>query len=283
MRKRNQDRGIALRSFIEALAIGLAPVFAVIPVLMLIVNGDVLGPWWIPLLMLYIMLFYVGEIFLIGHKYRNEVHMQVGHEAFYEIFPKERRRALRRVRKNPNPERESVLESYRMRLCDADEDEKKAHNTRISNCFYYAAAAIIFALAGYCVYGLYQDAAVGMKMDAAHVLRFLAVVMMLTVAIAALRRSKRYILQTIASVLLFLNIWANFANKVMMPQDYTWVPVFEGLIVLAIFLIAAFGLMIPARMFKSDLPTRREKQAFALDMYELGVIDEKELAYRMEK
>jgi hypothetical protein len=83
-----------LWSFIEALAIGLAPVFAVIPVLMLIVNGDVLGPWWIPLLMLYIMLFYVGEIFLIGHKYRNEVHMQVGHEAFYEIFPKERRRAL---------------------------------------------------------------------------------------------------------------------------------------------------------------------------------------------
>ncbi len=283
MNGKRQGRGLILRNYFVTLGMGLAAPAVVTPAVILVIKAERIGPWWIPILFAYIILFYVFESFLINRKHMRIMQLQLGPELFYEQYPSELKKALRRARKTPHPEKERILGMYRERMDCTEADTRHEKRFRIGAILYFVAAAIVFGLSAYCLYGLFRGEQNGAKMDLARILRLVSVGMMLIVAITELRRSGRFILQGITAIVLFLDLWANLANALMMPKTHSFAPAIEALILFLIFCVAAIGLSLVAKLLRSELPSRREHQEFNLALYELGVIDEKEIAYRFEQ
>ena len=283
MQKQKKDKWVVLKTMLEALAMGCATLVFALPAILIMVNVDRLGLWWIPLLMAYFALFYAFEGLLIIPKHLHKLQFLYGSEIFYQMYPEEMKKALRRVRKVSQPEREQVLAAYRQRLESTETDEQHERMERISNILYNTAAVIVLALAIWCFYELIRTAQGGKAFRLSFLFDFLSACMMLTVSIAAFRKSPKMILQAITGVLLFFGIWADLANKLSSPMRYTMAPVYEGLIVLAVFALAGIGLVLVAKRLKSYSRTRKEQMEFNLALYELNVIDEGELAFRMNR
>lgn len=73
------------------------------PAMLIIVNAPRLGVWWLPLLLLYLLPFTTGQLFLVRHMEKNRIHGVVGDEAFYTLYPKDLKKALKRARKEGIP------------------------------------------------------------------------------------------------------------------------------------------------------------------------------------
>ena len=283
MSRKKQSRGIVLINYLETLAMGLAPVMCFLPAAFVLLNADRIGPWFVPILFAYIVLFYLAEGFLVQRKQLRQMHYAAGSEAFYELYPRELKKALRRARKTPDMQRAALIEDYRSRLSETQADARNGKRSRISKTLYLAAGLTVLALALFGAWRLFSEAQDGRATGLAFILHFAATAAMLCTAIAAFRGSKRLFVQWIAGGLQLLSIWADLTNKLTKPTRYTFAPVWEGLIVLAVFAAAGFGLFLLARAFSDNVRTRRERQEFDLALFELNVIDEPELAYRFNR
>ena len=281
--QKKKDKWVVAKTMLEAIAMGCATLVFALPALLIMVNMDRLGLWWIPLLTVYFGLFYAFEGLFVIPKHLRKLHFLYGSEIFYQTYPEEMKKALRRARKVPQPEREQVLASYRERLESTETDAKHEKMERISRILYDAAGVIVLLLAVYCFYALVRTAQGGKTFRLSFLFDFLSACMLLTVAIAAFRKAPKMILQAFTGILLFFGIWGDLANKLSSPMRYTMAPVYEGLIVLAVFLLAGVGLVLVARRLKSYSRTRKEQMEFHLALYELNVIDEGDLAFRMNR
>ena len=283
MNKRKADKGIVLRMHLQNMAMGLAPVILFMPVALILHYMEQLGAWWVPLLFTYFAVYYTAQALILIPKHYTKLHHQLGSEMFYQLYPDEMKKALHRIRKTISPERELVIADYRSRMIDTDADERSRKRSTASAVLYTVAAAIVFVLAVFCLYRLIRGLQNGEKLNFARVLHFVSIFLMLTVSIALFRKWFGTILQVVTCVMLFYDIWANIANKLNVPVLYTMTPVYEALIVAGVYLVAGLGLPLVARHLNERARMHRNRQEFDLAMYELGVIDEKELAYRMEK
>ena len=280
MEKRKTDKGIAWLVYLQNLAMGLAPAVLFTPVALILRYMEQIGPWWIPLLFAYLAMFCIAQAFILIPKHFTRLHHQLGSEMFYQLYPDEMKKALWRIRKTPQPEREQVVADYRTRLVDTEADIRSRRRNAASRILYAAAALTVLALAGCCFYGLFREVQNGEKLNLARVLRLISVFLMLGVSIILFRKWPKMILQVITCVALFVDIWANVANKLSVPNRYTMAPVWKGLIIMGVFIVAGVGLALIARRLNARAKTRRNRQEFDLALYKLGVIDEKELAYR---
>ena len=283
MKKRMTGKGLVWLIYLQNLAMGLASVILFIPVALILVYIEQIGPWWVPLLFAYFTVFFTAQAFVLIPKHFTRLHHQLGSEMFYRMYPDEMKKALRRIRKIPQPEREQVIAEYRARLVDTETDIRNRRRSAASRIIYTAAALVVLALAVFCFYGLFREVQSGEKINLARVLRFVSAFLMLSVSVALFRKWSKMILQVITCVALFADIWANIANKLSVPTRYTMAPVWKGLIIMAIFIVAGIGFALIARRLNTRANTRRNRQEFDLALYQLDVIDEKELAYRMEK
>lgn len=280
MTGREKDFGVVAKTMLGAFAMGLATVVSVTPVCLILVYMDRLGPWWFPLLLVYFALFFaVKGLVFIPIKQRR-LHAVIGSEMFYRMYPQELKKALRRVRRVAQPERESEIAAYRDRLIDTDTDVRNRKRSRTGTVLTVVAAVITGVLALCCLFGVYRGMQSGVKTDLARIFHVASTAVMLTVPVAVFRQSFKMIPQIAASVLLGFTTWADIANKLTKPAIYTMTPVWRDLIVLGVFIVAGIGLVMLAKYLKDGANTRRKQQEFALAMYELDVIDEKELDYR---
>lgn len=283
MTGREKESGVVAKTMLGAFAMGLAPVVGVTPVCLILVYMDRLGLWWFPLLLVYFALFFVLEGLVFIPIKQRRLHAVIGSEAFYRMYPNELRKALRRVRKSQQPERESVIAAYRDRLVETDTDVRNRKQQLASTVLTVIAAVIVGLLAVWCVYGLYRGMQNGVKTDLARMFHIVSTVVMLTVPFTVFKPQFRMIPQIITSVLLGFTTWADIANKLTKPVLYTMTPVWEDLIVLGIFIVFGFGLAVLANYLRDVLYTVKKQQEFALAMYELDVIGEKELDYLFRK
>lgn len=282
MEKKKTGNGLG-HALVESLAMGLAPAVLAAPACLILVYMDRLGFWWFPLLIAYFALFFAAQGYILVPKRITRLHHEMGSEMFYRLFPEELKKALRRIRKVSQPEREQVLAAYRDRLTDTDADERGRKYAAAAAALYIAGGLIVLGLAIWCLYSFARGMQAGEDLSFARVLRLVSAAMLLAVSVAVLRRSRKMIPQTAAGIVLAVEIWANLANKIRVPKRYPMTPVWEGLTVLAVFLFAGVGLVMLAGCLMDRSRTHRTRQEFDLALYELGVIDEAELAYRFSR
>ena len=100
---RKKERTQPSRNMLGVLALGLAVPIMIAPAMLIILNASRLGVWWLPLLLLYLLPFTTGQIFLARHLEKNRIHGVVGDEVFYTLYPQELKKALRRARQEGIP------------------------------------------------------------------------------------------------------------------------------------------------------------------------------------
>lgn len=283
MTERKKDFKAVVRTMLEAYAMGLSTAVGFTPVALILVYMDRLGLWWFPLLLVYFALFFSLEALVFIPIKQRRLHHVIGSEMFYQLYPQELNKALRRVRKIPQPERAPVIEAYRNRIVDTEADVQNRKRGRISTILNIAAAVIVGLLALWCVFGLYRGMQNGVKTDLARMFHVVSTAVMLAVPFTVFKPQFKMVPQIITSVLLGFTTWADIANKLTKPAICTMAPVWEDLIVLGVFIVAGFGLAAAANYLKDGLNTRKKQQEFALAMYELDVIDEKDLDYRFRE
>ena len=283
MYARKEKKGLAARSIFESLALGLAVPVLITPAFLIIMNADRLGPWTIPLLMAYILLFYAAIGYYSNKSHLDSLHYVIGDERFYDLYPLELKKVLLKKRRYPvSEEVVNTIEYYKAKIeCNfVAEDEAGERRSRQRSALFYTTAAIIALIAVFCAYEMFRSAEKGSKMDFALCLRFVSTTMAFIVASFVARKKPQMILNGITAILLFLNIWADLADHFLYPDRVTFVPAIISLVVFALFMLAAFALVAAARRIRTRNEIRLTKGEFDLAMYELGVIDERELAFR---
>ena len=77
------------------------------PMILIFAHANVFGYWWFVLVLLYMLLFLSIYAFLIKPRDMARLRYMLGDEAFFELFPKELKREIRRLsRENAKHERE---------------------------------------------------------------------------------------------------------------------------------------------------------------------------------
>lgn len=283
MKVRREKKGSAIRSMLETLPIGLGVPVMITPAFLIIMNADRLGPWTIPLLAAYIVLLFAVIFYFYKKGYLDSLQHVIGNERFYDMYPIELKKALLKKRRHPVPEEVAYnIEYYKAKLeCNiVAEDEAGEQRARKRSVLFYAAAAIIALTAVFCVYVMFRSVEKGVKMDFALCLRFVSTIMMFFTAGFLSRQKPQKVMTGITAVLLFLNIWGDLGNHYLHPDTVTFEPAIISVIVFVIFLFAAFGLAAAARRIRTRNEVKLSKGEFDLAMYELGEIDERELALR---
>ena len=275
-----------LNNTLIVFAMAFAPIVLMIPLFFLIDVAGRIGPWWILLFAVYLVLINWPPAYLMQTREQQQMRFLIGDEKFYEFYPKALKKALKRARKDQPYERVQRVVYYRQRLEATDWTEQEieyGERRRLHGILYSIAAAIIFALVVYGLYGLFTEWQNGIKLSLILAVRLLSLSMMVLTGMITARKIRFKLPGAIAAILLLVKLWSDIVNLLQKPATYTVAPIIESAVILAVFLIAAFGVTGIANRLSEDVRTYREKKEFDLDLYELGVIDEKELAYRMEK
>lgn len=283
---RKKEKWFRLNNTLIVFAMAFAPIVLMIPLLFLIDVAGRIGPWWILLFAVYLVLINWPPAYLMQTREQLQMRSLIGDEKFYEFYPKALKKALKRARKDQPYERVQRVVYYRQRLEATDWTEQEieyGERRRLHGVLYSMAAAIIFALVVYGLYGVFTEWQNGIKFNLIWAVRLLSLSMMVLTGMITARKIRFKLPGAIAAILLLVKLWSDIVNLLQKPATYTAEPIIESAVVLAVFLIAAFGVTGIANRVSDDVRTRREKKEFDLAMYELGVIDEKELAYRMEK
>lgn len=283
---RKKEKWFRLNNTLIVFAMAFAPIVLMIPLLFLIDVAGRIGPWWILLFAVYLVLINWPPAYLMQTREQQQMRFLIGDEKFYEFYPKALKKALKRARKDQPYERVQRVVYYRQRLEATDWTEQEieyGERRRLHGILYSIAAAIIFALVVYGLYGLFTEWQNGIKLSLILAVRLLSLSMMVLTSMITARKIRFKLPGAIAAILLLVKLWSDIVNLLQKPATYTVAPIIESAVILAVFLIAAFGVTGIANRLSEDVRTYREKKEFDLDLYELGVIDEKELAYRMEK
>ena len=283
---RQKERWFRLNNTLIVFAMAFAPIVLMIPFFLLLDVAGRIGPWWILLLAVYLVLINWPPAYVMQMREQLQMRFLIGDEKFYEFYPKALKKALKRARKDQPYERIQQVVYYRQRLEAIDRTEQEieyGERRRLHDVLYSMAAAIIFALVVYGLYGVFTEWQNGIKLNLIWAVRLLSLSMMVLTGMVTARKIRFKLPGAIAAVLLLVKLWSDIVNLLQKPATYTVAPIIESAVILAVFLIAAFGVTGIANRVSDDVRTRREKKEFDLAMYELGVIDEKELAYRMGK
>lgn len=274
-----------IKTMLETFAMGLAPVvFIGIPVGLISHYMDRINVWWFPLFLIYFTVIFTMKSFIVIPKSASRMHSMIGSYNFYQIYPLERARKLRQVRRIPHPDREKVIASYREKMAT---DDTEVHSNKLKQWSKYLlliSGTIVTALALWCIVDLFLAALNGEPLNIARMFRAGAAFMMILSAIFLFKHKPINVLHGFTCVLLLLGAWAE------LWQDYNkpgicdlhsfFAKTHESMIILAIFIAAAFVLAAVARGIRKSIRTHRDHQQFLLDMYEIGVLDENELKVR---
>lgn len=283
---RQKEKWFRLNNTLIVFAMAFAPIVLMIPLFFLIDVAGRIGSWWVLLFAVYLVLINWPPAYLMQTREQLQMRFLIGDEKFYEFYPKALKKALKRARKDQPYERVQRVVYYRQRLEATDWTEQEieyGERRRLHGILYSIAAAIIFALVVYGLYGLFTEWQNGIKLSLILAVRLLSLSMMVLTGMITARKIRFKLPGAIAAILLLVKLWSDIVNLLQKPATYTVAPIIESAVILAVFLIAAFGVTGIANRLSEDVRTYREKKEFDLDLYELGVIDEKELAYRMEK
>ena len=272
------------KTMLEAFAMGTAAIVAVTPVVLILCYMDKLKVWWFPLLILYFVIFFALEAFLVIPQSASRMHSVLGSYNFYKAFPQELARTLRQYRKYPQPEREKVIASYRERMVTTEADLRNEKLRDHSKRLFLIAGAIVTALVLWCVLGLFLAAKNGEPLNISLLIRAGAAFTMALSAFYIFRRTPKHVLSGVTCALLLLGAWSEFWTDYSKPDGKDIMLMlsqsFESLIILGIFIIAAIVLASIADRLQKSVRTHRDHQQFLLDLYEIGVLDEKELEVR---
>ena len=91
-----KEKTLPLRAPLEALAMFGGLFIALIPLMLIIINGNKLGRWWIVLAVIYLTIFITITAFLIRRKHLDHLHYVMGDEMFYARYPRELKRDRRK-------------------------------------------------------------------------------------------------------------------------------------------------------------------------------------------
>ena len=287
MRNNKTDRtgGQTFLTFLALLAMDYGPLIGIIPMMILFENAEKIGPWWILIFLTLISVFYLLIGMLNWRKERAELEYIGGRELLYQQYPDLLKKELRSRRKEPMSEETArTIEYYQTQIQfrNSDEEAQYIREEKRRTIMYYVVALILAGLAVYCTCRLFFDVKAGAKMDFANVMQLISVVMILVNMFSAVRKTNKLTSNFVAAVLLLFCVLGNLSNHLLMPNTHSLLPVIEDAIVLAVFAFTVFELLRFTQKKPSASRNRLEKKQFDLLMYELGVIDEKELAYRFE-
>ena len=283
MRAHKEKKGTAFSSFLYALPIGIGVPVLITPAILILMNADRLGPWPIPLFVAYFALLYAAICYFNYRKTIYSLHFTAGNERFYDLYPNKLKKVLLKKRQDPLPEEVAkTIEYYKAKMerDAAAADETGERKARTRSALYCTAAAIIALSAVLYIYVTFRSAGKGVRTDFAFYLRLVTIAMMLVTAGFIAFKKPQKILSDVTAILLFLNIWADLTDHFLNPGTVTFAPTVISLIVFALFLLAAFGLAAAARRIRTPGEIMTAKGEFDLAMYELGEIDERELALR---
>jgi hypothetical protein len=280
---KKEKKGTAFSSFLYALPMGIGVPILITPAILILMNADRLGPWPIPLFVVYFALLYAAITFFNYRKTIHSLHFTVGNERFYDLYPNKLKKVLLKKRQDPLPEEVAkTIEYYKAKMerAAAAADETGERKARTRTALYYAAAAIIALSAVFYVYVAFRSAKKGVRTDFAFYLRLVTIAMMFVTAGFIAFKKPQKIVSDVTAILLFLNIWADLTGHFLNPASVTLVPAMVSLIVFVLFLFAAFGLAAAARRIRTPKEIMLSRGEFDLAMYELSEIDERELALR---
>lgn len=270
---------------LETAAMGLAPiVFIGIPVWLICTYMDRINVWWFPLFLIYFTVIFTMKSFIVIPKSASRMHSMIGSYNFYQIYPLERARKLRQVRRTPHPDREKVIASYREKMATDDTEVQSNKLKQWSKYLFFISGTIVTALALWCIVDLFLAASNGEPLNIARMFRAGAAFMMILSAFFLFKQTPKHILHSFTCALLLLGAWAELWKDYNKPGSGDLHSFFakthESMIILAIFIAAAFVLAAVARGMRKSIRTHRDHQQFLLDMYEIGVLDENELEVR---
>ncbi len=270
-------------SMAASLLLGLAAPILSLPAFWFLFRA---GSWWIPLFFTYLVLILAPIGYYLERKIRIQQHGVMGSEAFYRAYPDERRRALLMRRKADVPEkvRQTIEACEAKPLPPLGEPEPAFMRRKIVGLtLFYTAGVLMLAIAAYLGYILYSEWQTPPRSDISGPVTLLAAVFCLVTGVLALFRKKLPLLGYIAAGLLFVSAWSRLV--LILTKNYTPLTshFVELLISLAVYALAAFVLLCFAVDLKSPAHRQEAERTIILELYELGVLNESELKYRLEK
>lgn len=247
------------------------------------------GPWSLPLLFAYLAVLLAIGIYIPQKRAKDEYHFRVGNELFYAAYPKELKKALQKAEKRGlSPETEAILVRYRGYADPGPEVLTPAliRKRRTGRIWGLVSAVMLLAAGAVLAYralpALRNLLPLSLKSDFTGLFSLLGAALLLLNAVFILYRREIPQLGGTALIVLLLNVWACFVTF-SLTKKYRITDILICLGCCAVFVLGRF--LVPR--FAGDLRSQEQKEAdqrkFALDLFTLGVIDEKELKYRLTK
>ena len=91
-----KEKTLPLRPLLWALGLFGFFFITLVPLALIIINGDKIGWIWVPLAVLYMALFIAANAVLIRRKRLDQIHFTIGDELFYQQYPREYARDQRK-------------------------------------------------------------------------------------------------------------------------------------------------------------------------------------------
>ncbi len=275
--KKKIDFGL-LRSYPAAFAMGIAvPIISAIGFWIMFHAGA----WWIPLFISYLALILSPTGYILQKKQRDQQHFLIGDEAFYQLYPAERKRALKRLRKAGVPEQiAQTVEAYRSKrpALSAETLELSDRARRIGTGLFRMSGVLLTALA--CYVGSWSfDGARGLGEQA--FLLFSAGAL-LAVAILAFCNRQLRLVNTAVTIVLFAGIWTRLVLVLTKGVPFWSSRFLESVACLAAFVLLAYVVNAFADRMMAEAGQAESKRDLDLELFELGAIDEAQLRLRLE-
>ena len=247
------------------------------------------GPWGLPLIFAYLAVLLAIGIYIPQKRAKDEYHFRVGNELFYAAYPKEMKKELRKAEKRGlAQEKAAVLEKYR----ESDGPVREiltpdlVRRRRRGAILGFISAVMILApvpVLAYRALSALQDLLpFSLKSDFTGLFSLLGTVLLVLNAVLVLLRKEIPQLAGTTLAVLLLNVWACFVTF-SLTKKYLAADILICFGCCAVFAIGRF--LVPR--LTGDLRSQEQKEAdqrrFALELFTLGAIDEKELKYRMTK
>ena len=246
------------------------------------------GPWCVPLLLSYLALLMLPSAFFLSHREKQNLHFQMGHELFYRENPRVLKRALAKARRKGIPEeKKALLAQYAaLPLKPAPPlNEKTARERRIWLMLYDTAGLLLLILAGFLLFrgitlGQLINAAPKSSADYTPLLLYGQAAAVLAVSLFLfLKKKPRFLRAAALLIMLFASwaLWITFSvSRLLALKD-----VLMNLGLCLVYAIIAYALPAPAGDVRSPEKIRQQDRDFQLALFELDIISEEDLKYRL--
>lgn len=95
-----KGRFLRMHNMLQVLALFVGGYFIIKGFIETILLGGVIGPWYIPCVLAYILLFIFAKLYLQKRKYKMELRAYIGDEEYYKCYPKELERDIRKLERS---------------------------------------------------------------------------------------------------------------------------------------------------------------------------------------